>query len=108
MALVGGVLSSTTRGQPYVQPIGRAVAVSLESLDIHQCFNQPGTYAVRLFPIVAECTHGQGQNMTGQIGDSYPGEDQETAVTDQVLEVGLASIVVPADPGISGFHAPCG
>ena len=58
-------------------------------------------------PIGVEAGGDLSQEMTGEMGDAHPGEDEEAGVIGDLVEMGLPVLRRPADEEIPGFDRPC-
>ena len=59
-------------------------------------------------PVGRQLAGAEGEYVTGQVGDVHPGQEQETALADEVLEVSPPGLIIPADPAVARLHAPGG
>jgi hypothetical protein len=59
-------------------------------------------------PVGLELTGTEGEHVTGQMRDVHPGQEQETTLTDEMLEVSPPGKVIPANPSVPRLHPPGG
>lgn len=88
--------------------IGGAFAGAAILLLVDQGFQQQRSEVIVTNPISGEPTEAEGERMTGQMGDSHPGQGQEATLIHQAMEVAPRRGVVPADPPVPWLHAPGG
>jgi len=62
--------------------------------------------AALLPPVPRQCSAGLGQQMTGQIGHTHPGQDQKARVIAQEPEVALPPLPIPPDKGVTALCFP--
>src|SRR5665647_1570864 len=88
-------------GLPQRNPVRRPVTGTAESFRIHQCLQQQRPVAVQLLPVPRQLARAPPQNLAGQSLHPHPGQDEEAAVVDDVLQVARPLAIVPADPSIA-------
>ena len=65
---------------------------------IDQGLDQQRLDGIPCRPVLFQPTQCIGQDQAGQIGDVNPGQDQEPALVDDLLQVLPPGRLVPADP----------
>src|ERR1041385_3363563 len=106
----GSVLSihpASSRGFSKIDPVCRAIAGSIESCGVDECFQQQRRIPIMLPPVIEELAGGAGQNGRRQSFHTHPRQNQETAVVDDVLQVPSALRGTPTNPVIARRHLPC-
>src|SRR5215468_5632941 len=92
------VHATATGGWSHVDPVGRSIAGSAKTMGVYQGFQQQGTVSIVTLPVLRHAPGTQGQNFAGQSFDPHPGQNQESAVVHDPLQVTLPLLVTPADP----------
>ena len=64
--------------------------------------------SVFIHPVVTDPPGNPAQDMAGQMRDPYPGQDQETHIVGDKMEVAPAGGDVPSDKGVPGLGFPGG
>ena len=102
------VHASATLGHAHFPPVGGAVTDAAVAGRVHQGFQQHGLHPVVRQPVGRQLVRGARQDMTGEVGNLGPGENQKAAVIDHQRKIAWAHRIGPADPGIARSHAPGG
>jgi len=104
-----GVVHSTPPGRlTHVDPVGGTVTSAAVVLFVHQGLQQQRPDVVMSKPVGGQLAGAEGQYVTGQMLDLYPGQEKETTLTDEVLEFFPPGVFIPADPLVPGLHPPGG
>jgi len=91
-----------------VEPVGGTVAGAWESVGVDKGLEQDGSVGVSGGPVVGEAAGGEGEELGGEVGGVDPGEDEESGVVGDEVEMVLSLLGGPADPAVSGGEAPGG
>ncbi len=91
-----------------VDPVGGSIAGAAEALRLAEGFQQHGTDAIALAPVVGKLAGGESEQVGGEIGHLDPGQDQIPGVIDEAGQVALAGGGVPADEAVAGGGFPGG
>jgi hypothetical protein len=89
-------------------PVGRPVAGAAEAGGIHEGLHEPQLGPEPRGPISREAGQRAGQHLGGEIRDLDPRQDEEPAVIDHPVEVGLPLRRGPADPLVAHAQGPGG
>ena len=95
-------------GLAHVDPVGGAVAGAWEARRLAEGFEQDGTQAVALLPIVGELALQAGEQVGGQRGEANLGQDEIAGVIDDERQVALAGGRVPAHETVARGGFPGG
>ena len=85
-----------------MDPVGGAIAGALEARRFAERFQQNGTLAVALLPVVGELSLQAGEQVGRQRGETDPGQDEIAGVIDDQGQVAVAEILA-ALPDESDF-----
>lgn len=108
MMPVGAVHPTPLGRATHVDPVGSAITGAAIVQLVHQRLQQQRPDVVMLLPIGGELAGTAGQHVTGQMRDVNPGQEQETTLVDEVLEVFPPGVILPADPLVPRRHPPGG
>ena len=89
-----------------MDPVGGALAGALEARRFAERFQQHGTHAVALLPVVGELSLEAGEQVGGQRREPDPGQDEIAGVIDDQGQVALAGGGIPADEAVAGGGFP--
>ena len=76
---------------PTGDPVGAAVGGAVEARGFAEGFEQDGADGVSAVPVVGEAAFDLGEEVRGEVGDAYPGQDQEAGVVDHEGQVAPAA-----------------
>src|SRR5690349_18424566 len=93
-------------GLSNMDPVGGPIAGSSKALRVDQGFQQQGTIPISDLPVVRELPGAQGQDLAGESFDADRGQNQETAIIDDPLQVALALLITPSNPSVARLHLP--
>src|SRR5450756_2837292 len=62
---------------------------------------------ILLMPVGADAAGDPGEDMTGQMGNTDPGQDKEAHVVRQVPQIAFPDLLCPPDAGIPWRGFPC-
>src|SRR5215469_892143 len=96
---VRGVLpvhAAASGGLPDMDPVGSTIAGPAKTLRIHQGFQQQRTMPIATFPVARHLPRAQRQDLARQSLDLHPGQDEESSVVHDPLEVVLSLLVAPS------------
>ena len=74
------VFYAAARGPPDMNPIGRLVACAGEAFGIHKGLQIINRMIIEFLPVHTDSAGHLPENMTGQVGDLYPRQDQEPCI----------------------------
>jgi hypothetical protein len=94
--------AATSLGGADMNPVCGAIASAGVALGVDKRFEQQGTNAIGLKPIVGELMDDKREDFAGELLNLDPGKDKKSAVVDDAWEVVLASLVIPPDPTVPG------
>ena len=106
MVHVARALLAVAGGLAEGLPVGRAVAGAAEAGGIDEGLHQPQAGPEPRRPVSREAGQGAGEHVGGEIRDLDPGQDEEPAVVDHPIEVGLPLGRGPADPPVAHAQDP--
>jgi hypothetical protein len=89
-------------------PVGSAIGGPGKTALLDKAFDQHRTVAVALAEIRAQTTEAQGQDLRSKMGAVNPGEDEEAAVVEDLMQTGFALGMIPANESIPVADLPCG
>ena len=102
------VIAGTAFGLPGESPVGGLVADASVPGAIDKGFEQINRVAVLYLPVRTDPFCNLGQDMTGQMGNPYPGKDQKTGVIGEVAKIFPAHLAVPTDKVVARSAFPGG
>ena len=94
---IRAVLSAATLGLANAPPVGSPVATAGKAVALDKGFQQINGMAVFTLPIAAQPPGDAAQQVAGQRGHSYPGQDQETRMVGDPMQAWATRSGVPAD-----------
>ncbi len=89
-----------------MDPTRGPVAGSPKPIAIHEGLQQFDAVSVLGCPIGIEATDDMPQQMTGQMWDAHPRQNQKASVVGQARKTAAALIRIPPDPLIAGLGLP--
>ena len=89
-------------------PVRAAVGGAVEARGFAEGFEQDGADGVASAPVVGQASFDLGEEVRGEVGDAYPGQDQEAGVVDHEGQVALPGFGGPADEAVAGRGLPGG
>jgi hypothetical protein len=87
-------------------PIRRPVTRPFETSLFHKRFQQNGPDMVPFFPISEQPADTQRKTARSQRGNSYVRKNQKTAITYNLAQILLPSVLIPPNPFIPGTQPP--
>jgi len=87
-------------------PVGCLVTGTVESIVLHEGLQYIHGVAVLLYPVTADTPGYLGEDMTGQVRNRYPGENEKPCVIGKGGEVCLTPLLIPAYKLIAGGRLP--
>ena len=94
------VIAGTAPGLTGEDPVCRPVTDAPEQGAVDKGFEQIDGMSILLFPVSADAAGNPGEDMTGQMGNPDPGQDEKAHVVRQVTQVAFPVLPCPADEGI--------
>jgi hypothetical protein len=94
---IRAVLSAAALGLANAPPVGSPVATAGKAVALDKGFQQIDGMAVFALPIAAQPPGDAAQQVAGQRGHSYPGQDQETRIVGDQMQAWATRSGVPAD-----------
>ena len=86
-------LCRSYRPRPWVMPTWvhpeGLVGDASEARRLHERFDQQGRDVIAHGPVLDQLSAHDGQDVRGEVGDAYPGQDEETGVVDDLGEIFL-------------------
>lgn len=89
-------------------PVGGLVAGADEAFGFDEGFEEHRGIVVALLTVLLDSSGRHAEQHGSEIFRLDPGEDQETGVVDDELEIFLLQFSGPADPGVPGGDLPGG
>jgi hypothetical protein len=99
-------LAGPPRRLPHPDPVGRLVTSALESVRLHEGFQQVKVVVVALLPVGIDPPDNLPQNSAGQLPNLNPGQDQKTAVVGEERQALRALLNRPANPLVAASALP--
>ena len=93
--LSGSVVATSTAGYTDINPVGCTIAASVEAFTINEGLQQQGAISVACLKIVLYLSGCQGEDVAGQIGYPYPGQDQKTTIIEDQFTSSIALFLSP-------------
>src|SRR5208337_4653727 len=97
---------ATSLGIPEILPVGGLVTGAREARLLDECFKENRTVRVSRLPVMRQAFADQGEGTRGKVATPYPGQDEESRVVDDEVQVSRTLIVRPADELISRLGFP--
>ena len=88
------VVPSASLGDADMGPSGGLVGDASEARRLHERFDQQGRDVIARGPVRNQLSAHDGQDVRGEVGDAYPGQDEEPGVVDDLGEIFLRSVGV--------------
>lgn len=101
------VIAGSAFGLAEANPVGCFVASSLEAVALDEGLQQKDGMPVLAHPVAAYSFCDSRQNVTCQVRDRDPGQDEKPAVVGYQMHVCFALLCVPADERIPRPRFPC-
>ena len=95
------VHAASAASLPQEDPVCRSVAGPGETVRIDEGFQEKWSSAVSSLKILGELTDGVSEDLACKSGDMHPGQDQESTLIDNALQVAFSLLVIPANPAIA-------
>ena len=74
---------------------------------LHERFDQQGRDVIARGPVRNQLSAHDGQDVRGEVGDAYPGQDEEPGVVDNLVEILLPRYRRPADEAFARRQFAC-
>ena len=103
---VRAVPATAPAGLTHPNPVRRAHARPRLFGLVDERFQQPGAIAVQTLAVVADRPGGPAQHVGGQVAARDAGAHQQTAQSQNPVQVGAPARIVPPDPGVAGPQPP--
>lgn len=87
-------------------PVGCLVTGAAESLCVYECLQYVHGVAVFFYPVTTDTPGYPGEDMTGQVRNRDPRQNEEPCVIRKVGELSLTALLIPADKPIAGGGLP--
>lgn len=97
---------ASTFGEANLGPVGSFVAGALKPFSIHEGLKEDDCVVIDSFPIPGDDSGHLTQNVRGKIGDFNPGQDKETGILDNEMDVFISVDRFPFDEVIPTGHLP--
>ena len=101
------VVPSASLGDADMGPSGGLVGDASEARRLHERFDQQGRDVIAHGPVLDQLSAHDGQDVRGEVGDAYPGQDEETGVVDDLGEILLSQCRRPADEPVARGQFAC-
>ena len=98
------VIAGAALGLTGEDPVCRPVTDAPEQGAVDKSFKHIDGMSILFFPVFADAMGYPGEDMTGQMGNPDPGQDEKAHVVRQVTQVAFPAPVVPSDEGLSLIH----
>ena len=102
------IIAGAAFGLAGKNPVCRLITNAPEQGSVNKGFQQIDWVTILFMPVGADATGDPGEDMTGQMGNPDPGQNEKAHVVRQVTQVAFPAPVVPSDEGASRgavFHA---
>ena len=96
------VVPSASLGNADMGPSRGLVGDASEARRLHERFDQLGRDVIARGPVLDQLSAYDGQDVRGEIGDAYPGQDEETGVVDDLGQILFPQCRRPADEAVAG------
>ena len=106
--LVIAIQFSTSPGLADISPVSGTITGAGKAFLFHEGLKQDRGIAISSCPIVWQLFGDACQDAGSEIRRGDPGEDEESGVINNEMEVLLALCGCPADEAVSGGCLPCG
>lgn len=104
--LVGAIPFASALSEADRNPIGRLVTDSLEAGEVHESLQEHDGMMVDLLPVLGEDFDHSPQDVGGQMEHSHPGQDKETSILNNEMDVSIPVKRFPSDEMIPADHLP--
>ena len=101
------VVPSASLGDADMGPSGGLVGDASEARRLHERFDQQGRDVIARGPVRNQLSAHDGQDVRGEVGDAYPGQDEEPGVVDDLGEIFLPQCRRPADEAVARRQFAC-
>ena len=101
------VVPSASLGDADMGPSRGLVGDASEARRLHERFDQQGRDVIACGPVLDQLSAHDGQDVRGEVGDAYPGQDEETGVVDDLGEILLPQCRRPADEAVARGQFAC-
>jgi hypothetical protein len=89
-------------------PIGSPISGPLEAADLDKALQQGQLDSKACAPILRQASNQLGQEVTGQVFDSHPRQEQKAAVIGHPVQMKAPRLMAPADESIPIGAVPSG
>ena len=100
------ILACSSGRLAYMDPVGRLVASTPESIGLNESFQQVEAMCVATLPVGINALGYLTQNMACQKFNSYPGQDEKTAIVGDPTQTLFSMLWGPTDPSVSWGTLP--
>ena len=101
------IIAGAALGLAGKNPVCRLITNAPEQGSVNKGLQQIDGVTILLMPVSADTTGDPGEDMTGQMGNPDPGQDEEAHVVRQIPQVAFPFLLCPPDGGIPWCGFPC-
>jgi hypothetical protein len=101
------VLSGASFGLTDIEPVSCLVADALEAVAFDKGLSHVDGMTVFVHPILPDASKDPAKNMTGQMRNTNPGQDEEAGIVGHEYNVLSSCFRLPSDEDIARCTLPC-